>query len=479
MNERELRESIHRAVDKRLSGVISERDYEKDIFSQMTVRNSRIKPKGLLIAVLLLAILLSFSALAAVLIWKDYVGQVIQKEQQTGQFAQWEIEEKVAFIEALCNMGYISADDKNTTLLREHITEEEKHKFADEIVLSFLEQSPYIQQYETSFNHHIDSVTSTLLTFAIMGPTETWSAEERAWWQKLTDPYVSSSNDMVWVNPEQHEIKETDAIQIAKSALLTIMHIPKEELAHAQAIANMYVTEERPNYRRWLVTFNVFADGSNQYIERSYEVFIDGQGNLIADADYDSELLEARAARLDAEQEDAAPQQILDIYKEYADFEGSYLIREWSLEAKAEYSAIIQNEFPDVHSGNMGLSRNMLNMVKHREIAASIQHVYGLPEQEDIQLDDALDLARDHVYSKYGLDEETNADRYTYYEYYDITNPDQPLWKFIFFPDSFEGYAKVPVYEVIFHARSGEAIVTERYDWQSMYINMPYHHVWY
>lgn len=341
MNERELRENIHHAVDKRLSGVMSERNYEKEVFAQPAIHHSHMKPRGLLIAALLLTILLTFSALAATLFWKDYVGQVIQEEQQTGQFSQWNIEEKVALIEVLHNMGYMTADDKMTALLSDSLTDEEKHPLANEIVLSFLEQSPYIQHYETSFDHRIDSVTSTLLTFAIMGPTETWSAEERAWWQSLTNPQVNSSNDMVFVNPKQYEIRETDAIQIAKSALLTIVHVPKEELEHAQAIADMYVTEQRPSYRRRLVTFNIFADGSNQYIERSYEVFLDGEGNLIADADYDSELLEAKVARLDAEQEDAAPQQILDVYREYAELEGSYLIREWSLEAKAEYSAMI------------------------------------------------------------------------------------------------------------------------------------------
>lgn len=69
--------------------------------------------------------------------------------------------------------------------------------------------------------------------------------------------------------------------------------------------------------------------------------------------------------------------------------------------------------------------------------------------------------------------------QYTYYEYYDITTSDQPLWKFVFFPESFEGFSKVSIYEVIFHARSGEAIVTECYDWKSVCINTPYHRVWY
>ena len=114
----------------------------------------------------------------------------------------------------------------------------------------------------------------------------------------------------------------------------------------------------------------------------------------------------------------------------------------------------------------------------HQEIIASTTNVYGLPKQEDIPIDEARNLARFYVYHQYGLEEQTNRDIYSYYESYDVTNPDLPLWKFVFYPDSFEGMSDVPVYKVELNAYSGEKVAVERYEWKEIF-DGPFHPIWY
>ena len=466
MNEREMKNRICHAIDNRLFGIRSDINFERTAIEHQEEAKAYFHKRSVLIIAVLLVIL-TFSALAAVLLWEEYAERAVENEQTTGRYSQWSIEEKSSLIEALYRMGYIVTEEKAEALFRHGLSVKEKHQLADSIVLDFLEQSPYIQQYETAFNGQIESVSSALLTFAVMGPEEMWPAEKRVWWQKLINPNVSSSNDLVLVNPKRDEIKEDEAIHIAISALTSTLRISEEELKRAQAVADMYVTDERPNYRRWLVTFNILAEGSNQYVERSYEVFIDGYGHLIADNDYGSEGLEERAARIEAEEGTISNHPIMEFYQEFAEFEESYLIREWSIDAKAAFSAMIN----EVQEG--------LKNVSHREIIAGSQCVYGLPDSESLPVDDARNLARYYIHNEYGLDQTTNADQYIYYEYYDVTNPDQPLWKFVFFPESFEYFTEVPVYKVILHAYSGSLLQTEKYDWRDVTGHNACHPVWY
>jgi len=478
MNETLLRSRIHHAIDVRLSSLPSEQNVEYAVFKAASKPHKRLKTA--FIAALVLAMLLTISAVAAVLLWENHAVQMVQKERQAGSYSQWSAADKAALIEALCALGHIEENEQTAALFSLSAADEEIHQLADSLILSFLEANPNIQTYETAFNHRIDSVTSSMLTFAIMGPHESWPAEKRVWWQKLTNPHVSSSNDMIFANPEPTEMTEAEAIASAKKALMTILGIPQGELNKAQAVADMYVTEERPDYRRWLVTFNILSQGSNQYVEKAYEVFVDCYGNLIADSDYGSELLEAKAARLYPDETACPP--ILEVYQTFADDEESSLVREWSVEAKAAYSAAIRPQvLTALAERNFSelTSPDALNGAPHGEVIASTQCAYGLPRKDDLPLDDARDLARLYVYNAYGLDEQTNAAQYAYYEYFDVTNPDKPLWKFVFFPESFSGLHTVPVYKVTLLARSGEKESVQRYEWKEIFSGPPYHPVWY
>ncbi|MBQ7867935.1 MAG: hypothetical protein IJ354_07285 [Clostridia bacterium] len=472
MNEQILREKIHRAIDLRLAGMQPMHDIVKETKCRQTKKRINKRMNFRFVLVPLLIFVLSASAIAAVFLWKDYVGRMIEMEKENGLYWQWDCASKIALVETLHEMGYVNQEDSFSKLFDQTTEEQEKEKLADEIVLAFLENNPYIKEYETTFNHDIHTVTAGLLNFAIYGPSEKWTAEKRVWWQSITNPDGSSANDMRLVNPEDNEISEKEAILIATKALISTMNVSEAELENAQIVADMYITDERPQYKRWLVTFNILQEGSNQYIEHSYEVFIDGHGHQIADIDYGSKLLEEKAAYLDAVELDQRYTDILEVYQNFSDYEDSYLIRAWSLEAKAEYSKALRKRVQKL------LEKDYPNTFSHGEIIASTRLVYGLPKVEDIQRNEAYELAYSYVCQEYDLELQQEF-YFDSYEYYDITDADSPVWKFVFFPESFEGIVNVPVYKVTLDARTGDRKTVMRYWWKEIFDKKPYHEVWY
>ena len=127
---------------------------------------------------------------------------------------------------------------------------------------------------------------------------------------------------------------------------------------------------------------------------------------------------------------------ILEVYQNFSDYEDSYLIRTWSLEAKAEYSKELRAQVQKL------LKKDSPALFSHGEIIASIRLSYGLPQMEDIQRDKAYEMAYSYVCEEYALVPQEDF-YFISYEYYDITDADSPVWKFVFFPESFEGIVNV------------------------------------
>lgn len=441
MNDASIRKQIHHAMDTRLSGLTGDAQLARRVAlkAESAGKGKRVSV-GLAVAVALL--ILALGALAATLLWEQYVGWMIGKEQEAGAYAQWSAGDKAALVEALVEMGYVETIPETQALLDGDLPEADRAALADRLVLDFLAQSPYIQDYTTSFNHQVDSVTSGLLTMAILGSQDEWPAEKRVWWQRLMHPHVSSVNDMPFVNPEPGDLSEEEAIALARRVVTDVLNVPESELDAAQAVADLYVTDERPEYRRWFVTFNIFAEGSRQDVERWYEVFIDSAGNLIADPDYGTELPEAKAG--------------------------------YSADARERVLAALER-------GDLAALTNpyVRYPAPHGELIASTACAYGLPGEDDIPLDEAWSLARLYLWNAYGLDEQESADSYLCYEYYDITAPERPLWKFVFTPESFEGMSAVPVYKVELDAYTGEPVSMRRDEWKEIFARPPYDPIWY
>ncbi|MEG1196710.1 MAG: hypothetical protein RSE58_14145, partial [Clostridia bacterium] len=174
----------------RLPRLENKPDFERDVLRQ--VRGEvKVKKKlsvGLVVAIILL--MLTLSALAATLLWENYAGELMQQERQIGTYASWQASDKELLIKAMVDMNYMEVTPKIEKLFDASTSEGEKSALSDQVLLAFLEQNKNLQNHSTSFNGEVSSITSGLLTLAVMGAEETWPAEKRVWWQRLTNPRV-------------------------------------------------------------------------------------------------------------------------------------------------------------------------------------------------------------------------------------------------------------------------------------------------
>ena len=106
----------------------------------------------------------------------------------------------------------------------------------------------------------------------------------------------------------------------------------------------------------------------------------------------------------------------------------------WPLALKAEYARDIAPRVRAiVDSGDLtpldnGAGPNLY-------VIAAAVYDYGLPGEGDLAQEDALERARETVRERFGLSQEALS-RYTdVLVYFDATDPDAPLWRFVFQPE--------------------------------------------
>lgn len=107
---------------------------------------------------------------------------------------------------------------------------------------------------------------------------------------------------------------------------------------------------------------------------------------------------------------------------------------DWSLEDKAAYSA----------------------WLKERNIPQPYC-VYGLPEEDNLEVETAIDLARKAVVSKYALKEETFA-QFKVQVTFNVLDPDNPLWTIAFRVDEGNDVNDLGYYRADIDDHTGEIV---------------------
>lgn len=476
MNDKDIRMQLHHAMDARLSGMTGDPQLAQRIIS--AERSSRVKRKisvGVVIAIVLF--ILTLGALAATLLWENYVDGLVQKEKRIGTYDEWEPTEKETLIKDLVDMNYIKESEETEKLFARATTENEKNQLADQIMLAFLSQDSHLRMFIKDGGMPINWKS---ITYAILGYQDTWPSEKRVWLQELEKESGEYEPDYSLAYLQKEDISEEEAVSIAKRVIIQAFGMPMDELDGARPLADLYVTDERPGYRRWYVEFKLFDD-DDAFEDRIYWTFLDSQGNLIADTDRETDFIEQFAARAIIGSEGELPS-ILQTYCEFAENEGSYLVRDWSLEAKAAYSSKVRKNVLDALSGgNLSLLTNPNSRfrVPNQEVISSTFFAYGLPGEEDIDENEAVEKARKILEAEYGVSAETLVREWSYYSYFDVTDQNKPLWRFLYFPDSFEGLSYVPVYRIELDSHTGETTSLHTYEWNDLILEKAYNTKWY
>ena len=255
---------------------------------------------------------------------------------------------------------------------------------------------------------------------------DTFTPEERVWQQESDRSKPHQEATDTFVNPSESDFPQEEAIRIAKEAILKAYSLPDDALNHVRVVTNLYVTEERPDYRRWFVQFQVLKEGSDDYVEKYYSCIVDSEGNVIGDPDINEKSVFEYAENKQSS--------VIATYNDYVmNKAGGWVFQYWSPELKADFS---EKDLPEVsaivESGDLSLLDNGGDI--DYDLMAIATHRYGLPRETDITVEQAYQIAVDYLKEHYGLSEDIISHYDQWYYSYDITDPDNPKWCIVLWP---------------------------------------------
>ncbi len=365
-------------------------------------------------ALVLAIVLATLAATALAVITVRELGQVIARnEKEKGAFTHWTVDQKVMLVRSLEELGFIEMTSETEALTAGGMDAESVGKAADDLIAAYTGKPAS----EANF--------LTIMQVA-MGPFEGWTYAEKAWYSQL----------MREVGLDAYEVRVN-------------FEIPE-------------ANEPRDTQAYWAVNFEA-PDGMSEQdrLFISFPVYVHPDtGELLWDVE---DMLAWR------EQYKRPDNEIHRAYDALGDEVDAMPFRLWPLDLKARFSQKVAPMIHDmVASGD--LSPITLMGAVNTDLLAQASFVYGVPGESNIAQEQALAIAKEALGKAYGLDEAAFALYREGIVYFDITDPDKPLWRFVFSGGSLdwlkaEGGVNNPLSDLVYRAevdaRTGEVVTAE------------------
>lgn len=466
MDERNVSERIVRAVDARLSGLTGDPWMARRVVARAQEQfPKRRKKRAVALIVAAVLALAGVGALAASLLWRDQAASMKQIEQSGGDYAGWSIEDKAALVRALVDSGHLMQGGETDRLFDEGTPEDERHAIADALLLALTGQTA------------VEEISVDIITYAVMGAEDFWTPEERVWWQQLTRRFDGDDGaDDTFLVPDGGVITEAEAVAAAREAILSARGLEEDALDAALPVADLYVTQQQPDRPRWNVQFKLFREGSDSYVERVYSAVVDARsGEVLSDTGAthpDEAAAQQIAARPDTPLLEAIDAMAESVQRDIASFPA------WPLSLKAEYARDIAPRVRAIVDGG-DLAPLCRSEDPDLYVIAAAAYDYGLPGEGDLAQEDALECAREAVRERFDLSREALSLYTDVLVYFDATDPDAPLWRFVLQPEMGArdalGQAQYDLrYRVEIASPTGDVVSTEAFERQIPVYNLSY-----
>ena len=253
---------VQRVIDNSLSGIQDDPWMAQRVLNMAHETQGTggivVKKKLSIGFVLMMAVmLLGVTALAATLLWQDAGEKVAPMESENGYYDTWNTEAKIELIKALYDLGELKDNpDAERVLNSTDMPDAEKNALCDKIMCAYVNGSP-------------DTVTLLSILEKLHGDMNTWSMEDKVWYNNLLNANnMLSAEDTNYVLPETGEITQVQAVDAAKSFLISK---GAENLDKAQIEATMYEESDDQFYgetqvskkgrRVWSVVFHLEEEG--------------------------------------------------------------------------------------------------------------------------------------------------------------------------------------------------------------------------
>lgn len=412
--------NLKRAIDADLSRLrVTQR--ERDELLQNAWEGKKVKKK-LSAAFVLALVLVLMGAVALAVATIQGTGRLIaQTEKENGDYSDWPVEKRAQIVLELMDEGSIPQTEERERLREGTLSADEAARVADEAIAQLTGEDAAHASFLGIMN-------------AVWGPFEGWTREQQAWYSEvMKDVGFETQGKSFYVLPTG-PMDEAGALACAKREILRVFDtLDAATLNQFDTMVDFQIPEDaEPGDTKayWYVCFDSWNTGidTSELPFAMIDLFIDPDTGMPRDS-----LEEAKRRREEqaARRNHPIRRQIQALQAECGEDKS---LPTWSLESKARWSAEIA---PLILAFERENPEEMEQMFAPDERAAS-RFVYALPDENALSQTDALARAQDALRAAYPLTDEewallfdpANAEKT--YICYDVTNPDAPLWKFVF-----------------------------------------------
>lgn len=424
MNQEKLREQVHAGIDRHCAPLTADPYRVQRVLAAARPKGERIVKKKLSVTLILAIamVVLTSTALAVATIWET--GRFFaQTEQEMGDYIAWPAEKKASVVCALMDEGYIAETAERRQLRDGLLTPEDAARVADAAIAEFTGE---------------DAQDASFLSImsAAWGPFENWTQEQKAWYSQVKqDVGASMDGKTVYVEADA-ALTAQDAAAIAKREIARGLGMDASVLDKYRVVeTSLQIPEfaEPGDTKAW---WYVALDASGTELEgrddlpfHAMDVFVDPDtGALLVP-------VEEKAAVLRAAEEQRQHPLAVAIREFEASVNEPKAFHTWSVAHKARWSQEIAPQIRAYIADNGDAAFLALG----NEMKLAVDFVYGLPGDDVMAQEQALSIAEDALAAAYDLSNEEMSlltDNGLPFDepaaFYDVTNPEQPLWKFLF-----------------------------------------------
>ena len=404
---------------------------------------------------------IAVTALAVVTI-RELGKQVALNQKEKGYFGNWSPEQKTKLIRELVELKYLEATEDVNTLLTEEVNEAETGALADKVMSTYTGQ-------EAKFLEFLGIMQTA------MGPFDQWSYEEKAWYSQLMRDVGLEGEDVTFFVEPTGKISKEQAVAIARREVAAGYGVPESQLDRYEVKTNFQIPEaNEPDDRQayWYVGFTAPDDmPENERLFIVFPVYVHPETGELLWSVESMRNMGSQYSRPDNEL-----YRLIGSIEAEAEKSGHYSFRVWPIELKARWTKEVTPLVKQLVASD-DLSSITIDGRPDTEVLAQSHYLYGLPGDSDISQAEAYTNAKAALQKAYGIQNEEFALYRDEIVFFDITDPEKPLWRFLFnagsvnwpeLKDSIRPEIKETNYRVAINARSGAVEYMEKFNFEPL-----------
>lgn len=435
--------TLQQAIDTSLSSLTCG---ERDI--QAVLRRMRgetvVKRK---ISVALIFVLLSLALAGAALalsLWMDTGRSVLETEQTSGYFQDWPAQKKMDLARAILEHSALERTPDRAALLAGSLPQEEMERGAEEILAAFTGQE-------------VSEISFMGIMEAAWGPFDHWSHEEQAWYSQLLQEMGLQGEDHTLYVLPTGPLDKDQAIALARREIALGFGVEESELDRYKLTTSFQVPEfasPGDNQPYWHIEYWTPEGMSAEeaLFPISFGVFLNPETGAF------HEPVPQRIAEMRAYFDGIKARESDPLWQEMRAFETERNLHGNPAAMSLEERALWNQTFRD---------RVLAKMKEQPELElfgimtqAAFSYAYGLPDEKAIPQEEAFAIAQRMLVERIGRkEEEVPFFSHRCDVFYDVTDPERPLWKFFFhMPNEYDSDKAFGKALVAYYGKDGERL---------------------